>query len=81
MILVGPVGVAENRHRLGAVKVPVLAIWGEEDAVSPLANGRILEQEVDNCRLVVINSAPHPCYLDNAPQFHRELHEFLTELQ
>jgi pimeloyl-ACP methyl ester carboxylesterase len=60
--------------------VPVLTIWGEEDGVSPLENGRILEQEVASCRLVVISGAPHPCYLDNAPQFHSELHDFLTGL-
>ena len=38
------------------------------------------EQEVENCRLVVIEGAPHPCYLDNVALFHLELGEFLMGL-
>ncbi|MEN8142471.1 MAG: alpha/beta hydrolase [Thermodesulfobacteriota bacterium] len=80
MILVGPVGVAENRARLHGIKVPVLAIWGGEDAISPLQNGHILAQEIDGCRLLVIDGAPHPCYLDHSERFHSEIHAFLSGL-
>ncbi len=80
MILVGPVGVAENRGRLHEIKVPVLAIWGGEDAISPLENGMTLERKVSGCRLVVIDGAPHPCYLDHSDKFHAEINDFLNGL-
>jgi len=80
LVLVGAVGVAENRQRLADIKVPVLVLWGGDDAISPLENGHLLERELADCRLVIIENAPHPCYLDHASRFHRELENFLQEL-
>ena len=80
MILVGPVGIEENREILHKIKAPVLAIWGGEDSISPLENGHILEREIENCRLVVIEGAPHPCYLDHSERFHTEICDFLKGL-
>ena len=77
LILVGAVGVEENKDRLADIKVPTLVIWGSEDAVSPLANGQLLAKEINNARLVVIDKAPHPCYLDHSDQWHEELIDFL----
>ena len=80
LILVGAVGVAENRARLGEVRVPTLAIWGGADTVSPPANGRLLAAEIPDCRLLEIPGAPHPCYLDHAPLFNREVAAFVAGL-
>lgn len=80
MILVGPVGVAENRERLHNIKIPVLAIWGGEDAISPLENAHLLESEIDGCRLEIIDGAPHPCYLEHAERFHAMIDNFLGGL-
>lgn len=80
LILVGAVGVSENRRRLGEIRVPVLAVWGGSDAVSPPANGRLLAAEIPGCRLLEIPGAPHPCYLDHAPLFNREVAAFVAGL-
>lgn len=80
LVLVGAVGVAENRGRLGEIRVPLLAVWGGNDTVSPPANGRLLAAEVPNCRLLEISGAPHPCYLDHAPLFNREVAAFVAGL-
>ena len=80
LVLVGPVGVPENREKLGGINIPVLAIWGEMDTISPLENGRILQEEISGCRLVIIDGAPHPCYLDNADIFHLEVNNFVNEV-
>ena len=79
LVLVGSVGVQENRKRLKEIALPCLAVWGEEDTVSPLANGNLLQQGIKNAELVVIPGAPHPCYLDHSDEWHRILLGFLTE--
>ncbi|MDH3392786.1 MAG: alpha/beta hydrolase [Desulfobulbaceae bacterium] len=77
LILVGPVGVEENKERLSEIKKPTLVVWGSEDKISPPANGELLAREIGNCKLVVIDNAPHPCYLDQPDQWHEELINFL----
>ena len=79
LILVGAVGIQENRARLKELTLPCLAVWGGEDAISPLDNGHLIEQEVTGAELAVIPGAPHPCYLDQPDEWHRILLRFLTE--
>ncbi|MBU0676413.1 MAG: alpha/beta hydrolase [Proteobacteria bacterium] len=80
LILVGAVGVPEIRSRLREIEVPVLAVWGSADTVSPLEYGQVLKREIKGCRLLVIDGAPHPCYLYHGEIFHREIIAFLKEL-
>ena len=79
LILVGAVGVQENKERLKDISLPCLAIWGEKDSISPLANGHLLQQGIKDAELKVIQGAPHPCYLDQPEEWHRILLRFLTE--
>ena len=79
LILVGAVGVEENKNRLKELSLPCLGIWGGEDSISPPANGRLIQQEIKNSELVIIPGAPHPCYLDQPDEWHRILLGFLSE--
>ena len=79
LILVGAVGVEENRTRLKELSLPCLAVWGGKDTISPPANGRLIQQEVNGAKLSIIAGAPHPCYLDQPGEWHRILLGFLTE--
>ena len=79
LVLVGTVGVQENKERLKEISLPCLAVWGEEDTISPLTNGHQLQQSIKNTELAVIPGAPHPCYLDHSDEWHRILLRFLTE--
>jgi len=79
LVLVGAVGVQENSARLGQIAVPVLVVWGGNDAVSPIANAHLLARQIHNARLVVLDGARHPCYLDKPEDWHRELLAFLNE--
>lgn len=81
LILVGAVGILENRSRLGEIKVPVLAVWGGSDTVSPPTLGRLLAAEIPDCRLLEIPGAPHPCYLGHAPLFNGEVAAFAAGLR
>lgn len=79
LVLIGAVGVVENKDRLAELSVPTLIVWGSTDTVSPLENGRLLAEELGDARLAVIDQAPHPCYLDQPDHWHRELLLFLQQ--
>lgn len=79
LVLVGTVGVQENKERLEEISLPCLAVWGEEDTISPLANGNLLHQEIKDAELAVIPGAPHPCYLDHSDKWHKILLRFLED--
>lgn len=77
LVLVGAVGVEENKSRLDRIQIPTLIVWGGEDAVSPLAMSDILVEELVDTQRVIIDGAPHPCYIDQPDQWHDVLKKFL----
>jgi abhydrolase domain-containing protein 14 len=79
LVLIGAVGVQENKEKLAAITIPCLIVWGSDDQISPLANGELLARKIGGARLVVIDQAPHPCYLEQPEIFNRELLAFLDE--
>lgn len=79
LVLMGAVGVEEIKEQLSTIKVPTLLLWGSEDAISPLANGHLLAERIPESSLVLMQGAPHPCYLDQPDIWHRELTSFLAE--
>ncbi len=80
LILVGAVGIQENRSRLSEIQVPTLLVWGGEDQISPLEGSDLLLDEIADSTRVIIEGAPHPCYLDQPENFHRIILEFLSSL-
>ena len=80
LILVGAVGIKENRGRLAGIQVPTLLVWGGEDRISPLADSDLLLDGISGSTRVVLEGAPHPCYLDQPENFHRVILDFLSSL-
>jgi abhydrolase domain-containing protein 14 len=80
LVLVGAVGVADNRADLGRITVPVLVVWGSEDQVAPLADSDTLLAELPQARREILAGAPHPCYLDQPERWHEVLRAFLTSV-
>ncbi|MCL2457933.1 MAG: alpha/beta hydrolase [Desulfobulbus sp.] len=78
LVLVGAVGVEENRAHLGKITAPCLVIWGGADQVSPLANSEILLAGLPDARREIYPEAAHPCYLDQPERWHASLRTFLT---
>ncbi len=78
LILVGTVGIEDNASRFKDITVPCLLVWGSEDAISDPENGRFLNREIPDSQLVILEGAPHPCYLEKTEQFHQALIDFLN---
>lgn len=54
---------------LKKIQAPTLLIWGEQDEITPVEFGRIMEREIDDAGLVVLKNAGHFSYLDRLNQF------------
>jgi len=80
LVLVGAVGVEENRQGLAAITVPTLIVWGGEDQVSPLTNSDILLAGIAGSQREIFDQAPHPCYLAQPDRWHACLRDFFTNL-
>ncbi|RVX47878.1 pimeloyl-ACP methyl ester carboxylesterase [Nonomuraea polychroma] len=66
---------------LGALKVPLLILVGEEDQLSPLADAEAMAQAVPGSRLEVIPKAGHLSAVEQPEAFNAAVAEFLrTEL-
>ncbi len=80
VVLLGAVGVKENRDRLHLVTAPTLILWGDNDKISHIDNGRLLHEKIKRSIFIKIKGAGHPCYLDEPGIWHRELISFLKGL-
>jgi abhydrolase domain-containing protein 14 len=77
-IVAGPVGIRGLVSRLGMITVPLLAIWGEKDNISPPENAKILTGHVKSAETHLIKKAGHACYLDKPEEFRALVRDFLT---
>jgi len=81
LVLIGAVGVEENRSRLPELPSRTLIVWGENDHISDPANGEILHREITGSQLVVIPNTKHACYMEKPEEFHRQLIGFICGSQ
>jgi 3-oxoadipate enol-lactonase len=68
---------ADSTPALARISVPVLAIAGEEDTLTPTAGARQIAEGVPNGRLVVIPRAGHLSNLEDPGAFNDALSSFL----
>jgi pimeloyl-ACP methyl ester carboxylesterase len=69
---------ADWRAKLPLIKAPTLVIWGEHDAICPVAIGRRIVSLVANSHLVVVEGAAHNPMWERPEEFDREVLGFLT---
>jgi 3-oxoadipate enol-lactonase len=67
----------DSTSALSSIDVPVLALVGEEDTLTPVAEARRIAETVPHGRLAVIPDAGHLSNLENPDAFGRELVSFL----
>jgi pimeloyl-ACP methyl ester carboxylesterase len=68
---------ADMRPKLASIRSPTLVIWGEHDALAPLAAARQLARYLRYEELVVIKGAGHVPMWDRPQVFNRVLVQFL----
>ena len=75
--LAGLAARADSTPTLREIRVPTLAVVGEEDAITPVAEAEALQRGVAGSRLAVIPRAGHLSSLENPDEFNRHLRDFL----
>ncbi len=65
---------------LASVTAPTLILWGEEDAVIPVAQGRRLAGDIDGARLVTYPGVGHAAQEEAPADTLRDVAEFLSTL-
>jgi pimeloyl-ACP methyl ester carboxylesterase len=63
---------------LAKLQVPALIVVGEEDALTPLAHSRQMNERAPGSRIVVISKAGHLSNLEDPDAFNRALLDFLS---
>ena len=69
---------ADLRPKLVHIRAPTLLIWGEHDALVPVALAQQLAQHLHYERLIVLKGAGHVSMWDRPEEFNRALMEFLS---
>jgi abhydrolase domain-containing protein 14 len=78
-VAVAPAGSADWAPRLGASDVPALIVWGTADEVFPVSGAEELAAAFQDARLLLLDGARHPAYLDRPEEFHAALAEFVAD--
>lgn len=76
-VAVAPVGILRYQKLLTGIKLPTLAIWGNNDKIVPVAQANLLVENMPNSNKIILENAGHPCYLNATQQFHNHLIAFL----
>lgn len=80
LVAAAPVTIPQHKEALATCPVPILGIWGSRDRIVPVAQGRVLADTVPNGRLVVLEGASHPSWLNEPGRFGELLLEFAASL-
>jgi len=58
---------------LEKVKIPTVIIWGEKDKITPLRQGKIINQRIKNSQLRIISKVGHDLNLKNPEELVKEI--------
>jgi len=63
--------------KVGLIKVPALAIVGDQDNMTPPKYSQYLAKNMPDCKMAVIEGATHLVFLEKADQVNQAIEEFL----
>lgn len=64
---------------LDKIKTPTLLVWGKEDKTTPLADGEIMNEKIENSKLVVVDDSNHSLPYQWPEEFARIVEEFIKK--
>ena len=64
---------------LSNITTPTLLIWGKEDNITPLWQGKKLQKLVPNSQLQIIDNSGHIPYIEDMDTFNKKVLKFLKE--
>ena len=67
---VAPIARDTYADRLHLIRVPTLVVWGTADEYHPVSDARALTAAIEGARLLLLEDAGHPAYLDRPEEFH-----------
>ena len=65
--------------RLSEIKVPVLCFWGFHDRFLPVRHAMVMQEKLEDCRMVVSNRAGHWFMIEETELFNATCLRFLAE--
>jgi len=65
--------------KLGGIKAPTLIVWGREDALVPLANGKAMAEDIAGAQSVILDGCGHVPQVECAAAFNAALTKFLGQ--
>ena len=68
----------EDWFELHNIKIPTMILWGENDGVTPLRSGYVLNFLLDNSKLFIIKNSGHVPILDSKEDYFGYLDYFLS---
>jgi pimeloyl-ACP methyl ester carboxylesterase len=66
-------------HLLPSVDIPCLIIWGEDDPITPVEDGVLFQQEIDDSELKIIKGARHNPYKTDPVEVAESIIKFLNK--
>jgi 3-oxoadipate enol-lactonase len=63
--------------KIGAIKIPTIAIVGEDDPGTPVAAHKVIQERIAGTRLEILKSAAHLSNMEQPEAFNRALTGFL----
>ena len=72
-------GLSANFDNYRGVTIPVFLIWGVEDNITPLWQGKALEKLFPNSKLCVIENTGHIPYIESPQKFNAVLLDYLKD--
>jgi abhydrolase domain-containing protein 14 len=80
LVAIAPAGIGAWAPRIVDSPVPALIVWGTADTVFPISEADVLAGCFAEARVLRLQDARHPAYLDRPDDFHAAVLEFIAGL-
>jgi len=82
LITMAKSAIRENlAHKLDAIEVPTLLVWGKQDTITPPFVADQFDELLSNARIVFFDQCGHAPMMEHPAEFNKVLEEFLNEVE